>query len=82
VTPCNDTPSFQDIDVAALDPDVRFGSWLCENAKTRNGKRRSYSSETAFGFQLASAFNLNSELKNLILVAFRSSAFSHSQGRH
>jgi hypothetical protein len=68
----------------ASEPDVvaifGFGSWLCENAKSHNGGRRSYSSETALGFQLASVFNLKSELKNFILVALRSSAFLHSQG--
>ena len=50
--------------------DVRLGSWLCENAKTFNRDRRSYSSKTALVVQLASEFNLEVELKNIILVAF------------
>jgi hypothetical protein len=73
------TPRKSDINRAGRH--VCFVSWLCENAKSRNGERRSYSSETALGFQLASVFNLKSELKNLILVAFRSFAFLHSQGQ-
>jgi hypothetical protein len=60
--------------------EFRYRSWLCENAGTRNGERRSYSSEAASGFQLASAFNLIGQLKNVILIAFRCSAFSHSRG--
>ena len=49
----------------------RFGSWLCKNAKTLNRDRRNYSSKTALVAQLASEFNLEVELKNIILVAFR-----------
>ncbi len=41
----------------------------------------SYSSKTASGHQLAIAFNFNIELKNVILVAFRTFAFLHSQGQ-
>src|SRR5258705_11114239 len=63
------------------DYDVRCGSWLCENAKTLNRDRRSYSSKTALGLQFESAFNLEIELKNVILVAFRLFAFLHSQGQ-
>src|SRR5258705_2549213 len=63
------------------DYDVRCGSWLCENAKTLNRDRRSYSSKTALGLQFESAFNLVIELKNVILVAFRLFAFLHSQGQ-
>src|SRR5882672_11860968 len=55
--------------------------WLCENAKTLNRDRRSYSSKTALGLQFESAFNLEIELKNVILVAFRLFAFLHSQGQ-
>ena len=54
-------------------------SWLCENAKPLKDDRRSYSSKTASGHQLAIAFNFNIELKNVILVAFRTFAFLHSQ---
>jgi hypothetical protein len=60
---------------------VRFGSWLCENAKTPDGDRRSYSSKTVLALKRASVLNLESELKNVILTAFRSLAFSHSQGQ-
>jgi hypothetical protein len=61
--------------------DVRVGSWLCENAKTLNRDRRSYSSKTALVAQLASEFNLEVELKNIILTAFRVFEFLHSQGQ-
>jgi hypothetical protein len=59
---------------------VSYGSWLCENAKLLDDDRRSYSSKTALGHQLAIAFNFKIELKNVILVAFRTFAFLHSQG--
>jgi hypothetical protein len=60
---------------------VRNGSWLCKNAKTLNRDRRNYSSKTALVAQLASEFNLEVELKNIILVAFRFFEFLHSQGQ-
>jgi hypothetical protein len=47
--------------------DVADGSWLCENAKTLNRDRRSYSSKTVLVAQQASGFNLEIELKNIIL---------------
>src|SRR6201984_3556133 len=59
---------------------VGLGSWSCENAKTRDHDRRSYSSETALALNRASALNLTNELKNVILAAFRSFAFLHTQG--
>jgi hypothetical protein len=58
---------------------VRDGSWLCKNAKKLNRDRRSYSSKTALVAQLASEFNLEVELRNIILVAFRFFEFLHSQ---
>jgi hypothetical protein len=61
--------------------DFRFGSWLCENVKTLDDDRRSCSSKTALALELASALNIKNELKNAILAAFRSLAFSHSQGQ-
>jgi hypothetical protein len=64
-----------------VDLNVRNGSWLCKNAKTLNRDRRSYSSETALVAQLASEFNLEVELENIILVAFRFFKFLHSQGQ-
>jgi hypothetical protein len=60
--------------------DVRFGSWLCKNAKTLSRDRGSYSSKTASVAQPASEFNLEVELKNIILVAFRFFEFLHSEG--
>jgi hypothetical protein len=57
--------------------DVRFGSWLCENARTLGGDRTSYSLKTDFAVKRASALNLENELKNVILAEFRSFAFSH-----
>jgi hypothetical protein len=54
---------------------VGFGSWPCENAKALNRDRRSYSSKTALGLQFENAFNLEIELKNVILVAFRFLSF-------
>jgi hypothetical protein len=61
-------------------PDVRFGSWLCENAKTLNHDRRSCSSKTVLVAQRASGFNLVIELKNIILRRVSIFEFSHSQG--
>src|SRR6476660_10092116 len=60
--------------------DVGFGSWLCENAKTLNRDRRSYSSRTVLVAQRASGFNLEIELKNIILCRVSVFEFLHSQG--
>jgi hypothetical protein len=60
---------------------VRLGSWLCENAKTLNRDRRSYSSKTVLVAQRASGFNLEIELKNIILRRVSIFEFSHSQGQ-
>src|SRR5262249_11895910 len=60
---------------------VAYGSWLCENAKTLERDRTSYSSKTDLALKLASNFNLDDELKNAILAVFRSFAFLHSQGQ-
>jgi hypothetical protein len=57
------------------------GSWLCENAKTFDGDR-SYSSNTVVTVKLAGELNFNDKLQNLILAAFRSFAFLHSQGQN
>src|SRR6185295_10244987 len=59
---------------------VRCGSWLCENAKTLNRDRRSYSSKTVLVAQQASGFNLEIELKNIILRRVSIFEFLHSQG--
>jgi hypothetical protein len=62
------------------DRNVRNGSWLCENAKTLNRDRRSYSSKTVLVAQRASGFNLEIELKNIILRRVSIFEFLHSQG--
>src|SRR6266404_2865299 len=59
----------------------RIGSWLCENAKTLNRNRRSYSSKTVLVAQRASGFDLEIELKNIILRRVSIFEFSHSQGQ-
>jgi hypothetical protein len=44
--------------VPDFDPaNVGSGSWLCENAKTLDGDRRSYSSKTVLAINLASTLN-------------------------
>jgi hypothetical protein len=55
--------------------------WLCENAKTLNRDRRSYSSKTVLVAQRASGFNLEIELKNIILRRVSIFEFLHSQGQ-
>jgi hypothetical protein len=60
---------------------VRCGSWLCENAKTLNRDRRSYSSRTVLVAQRATEFNLEIELKNIILCRVSVFEFLHSQGQ-
>lgn len=61
--------------------EVGYGSWLCENAKTLNRDRRSYSSKTALVAQRESGFNLECELKNIILRRVSIFEFLHSQGQ-
>ena len=61
--------------------EVRLGSWLCENAKTLNRDRRSCSSKTVLVAQRASGFNLEIELKNIILRRVSIFEFLHSQGQ-
>ncbi|HWX64034.1 RidA family protein [Bradyrhizobium sp.] len=53
---------------------------LCENAKAINRDRASSSLKAVFGAHIASAFNFKIELENIILVALRTFAFSHSPG--
>jgi hypothetical protein len=62
-------------------PYVAYGSWLCENAKTLNHDRRTCSSKTGLVAQRASGFNLEIELKNIILRRVSIFEFSHSQGQ-
>jgi hypothetical protein len=54
-------------DITHRDQHVRNESWLCENAKTLNRDKRSYSSKTVLVAQRASGFNLEIELNNIIL---------------
>ena len=54
---------------------------LCENAKAINRDRTSSSLKAVFGAHIASAFNSKIELENIILVAIRTFAFSHSLGQ-
>jgi hypothetical protein len=58
-----------------------MGPWLCENAKTLNRDRRSYSSKTVLVAHRASGFNLEIELKNIILRRVSIFEFLHSQGQ-
>src|SRR5262249_16345146 len=54
---------------------------VCENAKTLNRDRTSYSFETVLAAHIASPFNFEIELENIILVALRVFEFSHSLGQ-
>jgi hypothetical protein len=58
-----------------------YGPRLCENSKTLNRDRTSYSFEIVFGAHIASPFDFEIELKNIILVALRVFDFSHSLGQ-
>jgi hypothetical protein len=64
-----------------LGPDFRDGSRLCENAKTLNRDRTSYSFRTILGAHTASQFNFEIELENIILVELQVFKFSHSLGQ-
>jgi hypothetical protein len=63
-----------------LSEKVRYGSRLCENAKAINRDRTSYSFKTVSCAEIASAFNFEIEIKNIILVALRTYEFSHGLG--
>jgi hypothetical protein len=60
---------------------VRVGSWSCKNAKRLKRDRISYSSKTALAVHHAIEFNLEVELKNIILVAFRYFEFYKAKGQ-
>jgi hypothetical protein len=47
-----------------------------KNAKTLERDRRSYPSKTVLWPKRASAFNIDDELKNVILVVFRKRCFA------
>jgi hypothetical protein len=57
------------------------GLGCVKTATTLERNRRSYSSKAVLVLELASAFNLEDELRNVILAVFRFFAFSHSQGQ-
>src|SRR5215831_13302482 len=52
----------------------------CENARTLNRDRTSYSFKTDLGANIASPIDFEIELENIILVALRVFEFSHSLG--
>jgi hypothetical protein len=66
-TDCNSACPHLLADECGVSLHVSYGSWLCENAKTLNRDRRSCSSKTVLVAQQASGFNLEIELKNIIL---------------
>ena len=70
-----------DKSLTPADAHGRYGSWPCKNAKKLNRDRKNYSSKTDLVARLASEFNLEVQLKNIILVAFRFSQFLHTQGQ-
>src|SRR3569833_1002129 len=57
-----------------------LGLGCVKNAKALERDRRSYSSKIVLGLKLASAFNFDDELKNVILVVFRSFGFFTQPG--
>jgi hypothetical protein len=67
-------------EIGACGQHVRYGSWLCENAKALDRDRRSYSSKAALVVHRASGFNLEIELKNIILRRVSIFEFLHSHG--
>src|SRR5712672_1963173 len=60
---------------------VRSGSRLCENTKAINRDRTSSSFKTVSCAHIASAFNFEIEIKNIVLVALRTFEFSHRLGQ-
>ena len=59
-----------------------MGPSLCENAKTLDQDRTSYSFKTALAADTASLFNFEIEPENIILVALRVFEFSHRLGQN
>ena len=58
-----------------------YGPSPCENAKTLDRDRTSYSFNAALAAQTASPFNFEIEPENIILVALRVFEFSHRLGQ-
>jgi hypothetical protein len=67
-------------DIAQSGWHVSKGPRLCENAKTLDRDRTSYSFVAALGARTANPINFEIELENIILVALRVFEFSHSLG--
>jgi hypothetical protein len=61
-------------------PDA-MGPRPCENANTLNRDRSSYSFKVVLAAHMASPFNFEVELKNIILAALRVFEFSHRLGQ-
>jgi hypothetical protein len=59
---------------------VRFGSWLCENAATRERERTKVRSSDCWSCKDSKACPISTESGKIILVVFQFSAFSHSLG--
>src|ERR1043166_6662156 len=74
-----ETPGLELRAVRGRGRDVGCGSWLCENAKTLHRDRRSHSPKAVLVAQSAYRFNLDIELKNIILRPASIFEFSHSQ---
>jgi len=68
-------------DLASSRRHFAFGPRLCENARTLDRDRTSYSFNAALAAQAASPFNFEIEPKNIILVALRVFEFPHSLGQ-
>ncbi len=68
-------------EASAKNLDVGEGPSLCENAKTLNRGRTSYSFKIALGAQTVSPFNFETVAEHIILVALRVFEFSHSLGQ-
>jgi hypothetical protein len=58
-----------------------LGLGCVKTRKALNRYRRSYSSKTVSGIQFENTFDLEIELKSVILIAFQFFAFLHSQGQ-
>src|SRR5262245_17173764 len=69
-------------DITTTTRNVGYGPRVCENAKTLNRDRTSYSFETVLAAHIASPFNFEIELENIILVTLRVFEFSHSLGQN
>ena len=62
-------------------PEVRLGPRPCEKALTLDHDRTSYSPKAAFGAHTQADSSLRPNPENVILVALRLFAFSHSLGQ-